>query len=63
MQRATTAERDPKQDTDPIILHTKFGEDSSYTFLAETMCDAGRRKVDAGKRKNNMSTPTRGQDC
>ena len=31
-KRATTTETNPKQDTDPIILHTKFGDDSSNTF-------------------------------
>ena len=50
-KRATTAESNPKQDTDPIILHTKFGEDSSNT---------GHRTPE--KAKNNMSTPMVGVD-
>ena len=45
----TTAKSNPKQATDPISLHTKFGDNSSNTFpLNErkpcVMPDIGRRK-------------------
>ena len=66
-KRGTTAKSNPKQATDPISLHTKFGDNSSNTFPlneGETMRDAGHRTPDAGHRtsdgeksKNNISTP------
>ena len=31
-KRGTTAKSNPKQATDPISLHTKFGDNSSNTF-------------------------------
>ena len=48
-KRDTTAKSNPKQATDPISLHTKFGDNSSNTFpLNERKpCvtpDIGRRK-------------------
>ena len=65
-KRGTTAKSNPKQATDPISLHTKFGDNSSNTFpLNERKpCvtpDIGRRTSDGGKSKNNISTP-RGVD-
>ena len=65
-KRGTTAKSNPKQATDPISLHTKFGDNSSNTFpLNERKpCvtpDIGRRISDGGKSKNNISTP-RGVD-
>ena len=71
-KRGTTAKSNPKQATDPISLHTKFGDNSSNTFpLNErkpcVMPDIGRRTPDAGHRtsdgeksKNNISTPQGG---
>ena len=69
-KRGTTAKSNPKQATDPISLHTKFGDNSSNTFpLNERKpCvtpDIGRRTSDAGHRtakksKNNISTPQGG---
>ena len=65
-KRGTTAKSNPKQATDPISLHTKFGDNSSNTFpLNERKpCvtpDIRRRTSDGGKSKNNISTP-RGVD-
>ena len=65
-KRVTTAKSNPKQATDPISLHTKFGDNSSNTFpLNERKpCvtpDIGRRTSDGRKSKNNISTP-RGVD-
>ena len=64
-KRGTTAKSNPKQATDPISLHTKFGDNSSNTFpLNErkpcVMPDIGRRTSDGGKSKNNISTPQGG---
>ena len=64
-KRRTTAKSNPKQATDPISLHTKFGDNSSNTFpLKERKpCvtpDIGRRTSDGGKSKNNISTPQGG---
>ena len=64
-KRGTTAKSNPKQATDPISLHTKFGDNSSNTFpLNERKpCvtpDIGRRTSDGGKSKNNISTPQEG---
>ena len=71
-KRGTTAKSNPKQATDPIRLHTKFGDNSSNTFpLNErkpcVMPDIGRRAPDIGRRtsdgrksKNNISTPQGG---
>ena len=64
-KRGTTAKSNPKQATDPISLHTKFGDNSSNTFpLNERKpCvtpDIGRRTTDGEKSKNNISTPQRG---
>ena len=64
-ERGTTAKSNPKQATDPISLHTKFGDNSSNTFpLNERKpCvtpDIGRRTSDGGKSKNNISTPQGG---
>ena len=64
-KRGTTAKSNPKQATDPISLHTKFGDNSSNTFpLNERKpCvtpDIGRRTSDGEKRKNNISTPQGG---
>ena len=61
-KRSTTAKSNPKQATDPISLHTKFGDNSSNTFpLNERKpCvtpDIGRRTSDGEKSKNNISTP------
>ena len=63
-KRGTTAKSNPKQATDPISLHTKFGDNSSNTFpLNERKpCmtpDIGRRTSDGEKSKNNISTPQR----
>ena len=54
-KRGTTAKSNPKQATDPISLHTKFGDNSSNTFpLNERKpCvtpDIGRRTPDIGQR-------------
>ena len=64
-KRGTTAKSNPKQATDPISLHTKFGDNSSNTFpLNERKpCvtpDTGRRTSDGKKSKNNISTPQGG---
>ena len=64
-KRGTTAKSNPKQATDPISLHTKFGDNSSNTLpLNERKpCvtqDIGRRTSDGGKSKNNISTPQGG---
>ena len=64
-KRGTTAKSNPKQATDPISLHTKFGDNSSNTFpLNERKpCvtpDIGRRTSDSEKSKNNISTPQGG---
>ena len=64
-KRGTTAKSNPKQATDPISLHTKFGDNSSNTFpLNERKpCmtpDIGQWTSDGGKSKNNISTPQGG---
>ena len=64
-KRGTTAKSNPKQATDPISLHTKFGDNSSNTFpLNERKpCvtpDIGRWTSDGEKSKNNISTPEGG---
>ena len=64
-KRGTTAKSNRKQATDPISLHTKFGDNSSNTFPLKVRkpCvtpDIGRRTSDAGKSKNNISTPQGG---
>ena len=64
-KRGTTAKSNPKQATNPISLHTKFGDNSSNTFpLNERKpCvtpDIGRRTSDGEKSKNNISTPQGG---
>ena len=53
-KRGTTAKSNPKQATDPISLHTKFGDNSSNTFpLNERKpCvtpDIGRRTSEKAK--------------
>ena len=60
-KRGTTAKSNPKQATDPISLHTKFGDNSSNTFPERTPCvtpDIGQ--PDGRKSKNNISTPQGG---
>ena len=57
-KRGTTAKSNPKQATDPISLHTKFGDNSSNTFpLNERKpCvtpDIGRRTSDIGHRTSD----------
>ena len=64
-KRGTTAKSNPKQATDPISLHTKFGDNSSNTFpLNERKpCvtpDIGHRTPDGRKSKNSISTPQGG---
>ena len=70
-KRGTTAKSNPKQATDPISLHTKFGDNSSNTFpLNERKpCvtpDIGRRTSDAGhrtaKKAKIIYPPPRGVD-
>ena len=70
-KRGTTAKSNPKQATDPISLHTKFGDNSSNTFpLNERKpCvtpDIGRRTSDNGHRTAEKAKiiypPTRGVD-
>ena len=70
-KRGTTAKSNPKQATDPISLHTKFGDNSSNTFpLNERKpCvtpDAGRRTSDNGHRTAEKAKiiypPPRGVD-
>ena len=70
-KRGTTAKSDPKQATDPISLHTKFGDNSSNTFpLNERKpCvtpDIGRRTPDIGhrtaKKAKIIYPPPRGVD-
>ena len=34
-KRGTTAKSNPKQATDPISLHTKFGDNSSNTLILD----------------------------
>ena len=63
-KRGTTAESNPKQATDPISLHTKFGDNSSNTFpLNERKpCmtpDAGHRTAEKAK---IIYPPPRGVD-
>ena len=53
-KRGTTAKSNPKQATDPISLHTKFGDNSSNTF------PLNERTSDGEKSKNNISTPQGG---
>ena len=70
-KRGTTAKSNPKQATDPISLHTKFGDNSSNTFpLNERKpCvtpDIGRRTPDIGQRTAEKAKiiypPPRGVD-
>ena len=70
-KRGTTAKSNPKQATDPISLHTKFGDNSSNTFpLTERKpCvtpDIGRRTSDNGhrtaKKAKIIYPPPRGVD-
>ena len=70
-KRGTTAKSNPKQATDPISLHTKFGDNSSNTFpLNERKpCvtpDIGRRTPDIGhrtaKKAKIIYPPPRGMD-
>ena len=69
-KRGTTAKSNPKQATDPISLHTKFGDNSSNTFpLNERKpCvtpDIGRRTAKKAKiiYNNIITRPTqRGTD-
>ena len=63
-KRGTTAKSNPKQATDPISLHTKFGDNSSNTFpLNERKpCvtpDIGRRMAEKAK---IIYPPPRGLD-
>ena len=62
-KRGTTAKSNPKQATDPISLHTKFGDNSSNTFpLNERKpCvtpDIGRRTPDIGQRTSDIGHRT-----
>ena len=62
-KRGTTAKSNPKQATDPISLHTKFGDNSSNTFpLNERKpCvtpDIGRRTPDIGHRTTDIGHRT-----
>ena len=71
-KRGTTAKSNPKQATDPISLHTKFGDNSSNTFplnerkpcvtpdIGRRTTDIGQQTSDGGKSKNNISTPQGG---
>ena len=71
-KRGTTAKSNPKQATDPISLHTKFGDNSSNTFplnerkpcvtpdIGRRTPDNGHRTSDGEKSKNNISTPQGG---
>ena len=71
-KRGTTAKSNPKQATDPISLHTKFGDNSSNTFplnerkpcvtpdIGRRTPDIGHRTSDGEKSKNNISTPQGG---
>ena len=71
-ERGTTAKSNPKQATDPISLHTKFGDNSSNTFpLNErkpcvTPDDAGHWTPDIGRRTAEKAKiiypPPRGVD-
>ena len=61
-KRGTTAKSNPKQATDPISLHTKFGDNSSNTFPLnerKTMRDAGHRTAEKAK---IIYPPPRGVD-
>ena len=63
-KRGTTAKSNPKQATDPISLHTKFGDNSSNTFpLNErkpcVMPDIRRRTAEKAK---IIYPPPRGVD-
>ena len=62
-KRGTTAKSNPKQATDPISLHTKFGDNSSNTVpLNERKpCvtpDIGRRTSDIGHRTTDIGHRT-----
>ena len=60
-KRGTTAKSNPKQATDPISLHTKFGDNSSNTFpLNERKPCVTSDIADIGRCKNNISTPQGG---
>ena len=71
-KRGTTAKSNPKQATDPISLHTKFGDNSSNSFplnerkpcvtpdIGRRTPDIGQRTSDGEKSKNNISTPQGG---
>ena len=53
-KRGTTPESNPKQATDPISLHTKFGDDRCKTFPLHVWkaCitpDAGRQTPEKAK--------------
>ena len=70
-KRGTTAKSNPKQATDPISLHTKFGDNSSNTFPLNEQkpCvtpDIGRRASDNGHRTAEKTKiiypPPRGVD-
>ena len=63
-KRGTTAKSNPKQATDPISLHTKFGDNSSNTFPLNEQkpCvtpDIGRRTAEKAK---IIYPPPRGVD-
>ena len=70
-KRGTTAKSNPKQATDPISLHTKFGDNSSNTFplnerKPRVTPDIGRRTPDIGhrtaKKAKIIYPPPRGVD-
>ena len=63
-KRGTTAKSNPKQATDPISLHTKFGDNSSNTFPLNEQkpcvtLDIGRRTPEKAK---IIYPPPRGVD-
>ena len=53
-KRGTTAKSNPKQATDSISLHTKFGDNSSNTFPLNERKPCGRRTSDAGHRTTDI---------
>ena len=64
-KRGTTAKSNPKQATDPISLHTKFGDNSSNTFpLNERKpCvtpDIGRQTAEKAKIIYNIHNSLKG---
>ena len=65
-KRGTTAKSNPKQATDPLSLHTKFGDNSSNTFPLNERKPCVTPDIDAGHRTPEKAKiiypPPRGAD-